>query len=374
MKKINTKTNNIHITFILPSLEFGGAEKMVINLANYFCKKNIKVDLILMQKNGIFLKTISNDIKIINLKSKRALYSIFPLIKYLKNNKPNFLISTLNHINIISLISILFSQVKTKIIIRSVNTFSENLKSLPKTKRIIQKFLASILYRFADDIISNSEKSADNLAKTLKLNRKKIKTIYNPTITSEIYKKMEERISHPWLNDKYITIIGVGRLQKVKNFINLIKAIKIINNKIDVKLIILGEGPERKNLENLVKQLNLEKSVDLLGFTENPYTFMYRANIFVLSSNSEGLPNVLIEAMACGTPVVSTNCPSGPSEILDGGKYGKLVPVNNPEALAKAIIETLENPIESNVLQERASFFSVEKSINEYLKIINHEN
>jgi len=361
---------NSQIAFFIPNLECGGAEKMVINLANYFCKKNIKIDLILIQKKGDFLKNVSKNIRIINLNSNRAFYSIYPLIKYLRKNRPKVLISTLNHVNIVALISVFISFTKTKIFIRSVNTFSMNLKSLSKSKEMIQRFSALILYRFADNIISNSMQSADDLAKTLKLNRKKIKVIYNPTITPNIYKKMEEYISHPWLNSKQITIIGVGRLEKVKNFTNLIRAVKILKNKIDAKLIILGEGSERKNLEKLIKNLNLKNSVKLMGFQQNPYSFIYRSNLFVLSSDSEGLPNALIEAMACGTPVVSTNCPSGPSEILENGKYGKLVPVNNPEALAEAIIETLNNPIESSILQERASFFSVKRSAEKYLNLI----
>ena len=359
-----------HVTFILPNLACGGAEKMVINLANYFCKKNIRVDLILLQKKGEFLKNLSKDVKIINLNSNRALFSIYPLIKYLRSCKPDFLISTLNHINIVALISVFLSFKKTKIIIRSVNTFSINLKNLSKSKQIIQKFSALILYRFAHYVIANSKQSADDLAKILKLNRNKIKVIYNPTITPNIYKKIEEHVSHPWLNNEQITIIGVGRLEKVKNFTNLIKVIKILKDKIDIKLIILGEGSERKNLERLVTKLDLEDSVDLFGFTENPYSFVNKADIFVLSSNSEGLPNALIEAMACGTPVISTNCPSGPSEILDGGKFGKLVPVNNPEALAKAVIETLNNPVESSELKKRANFFSVENSANKYLHLM----
>lgn len=358
-----------HIALFLPSLRGGGAEKMMINLAHGFANKNIKVDLITVEKDGVY--KAPNNVNHICLNLKKVKHSIIPLIKYLKKEKPNYLISTLTHSNIIAVIAKLLSLSKTKIIIRSANTISFSLKGIKLRRKLTQKYGAMIFYRFAYKIIANSEKSADDLSETLNINRRKIEIIYNPTITSDIFVKMNEKINHPWVNDKDNKIIlGVGRLNKQKNFPVLIQAFDIIKEKGNFKLIILGEGKERKKLENLIKKLNLEKYIDLLGFVNNPYAYMSKSNIFVLSSNSEGLPNVLIEAMACGTPVVSTNCPSGPSEILEDGKYGKLVPVNNKEALAKAIIETLENPVDKNKLRERASFFSVEKAVNKYLKII----
>jgi glycosyltransferase involved in cell wall biosynthesis len=366
------KKEKKHIALFLPSLRGGGAEKMMINLAKGFIDNNIKVDFITVENDNVY--KIPDKVNYFCLNLKKVKYGVLPLAKYLKKEKPDYLISTLIDCDIVSLLAKMIYLSKTKIIVRSASTFSFLLKTIKKRGGITQKYGAMILYRLAYQIVANSKQSADDLAKTLKIPRKKIKVIYNPTVTPDISTKMKVKINHPWFNNKNSPIIlAVGRLNKAKNFPLLIKTIKIIRKKIDVKLIILGEGSERNNLKNLIIKLNLEKYIDMPGFIDNPYSYMSKADVYVLSSSWEGLPNVLIETMACGTPVVSTNCPSGPSEILEGGKYGKLVPVNDPEALAEAIIETLNNPVDSSELEKRANFFSVENSVNKYLEIIKNE-
>jgi len=365
------KRNQGRIAFFLPSLRGGGAERMFVNLTNGFASRGLKVDLVLAQKEGPYLKDVSNKVRIIDLGVKRVLFSLLPLIKYLRTEKPAALISSMEHANIIAGLAKFLARSKTKVIARAANTLSFSLKGTKWNKRWLRKYGAMIFYRFANEIVANSKGSADDLARTLKIPRERIRVIYNPTIIPDVFKKAREEIDHSWLNNKTSPVImGVGRLRKQKDFSTLIRAFAKLREKKDARLIILGEGEDRKKLENLIKKLSLQDYVDLPGFVKNPYAYMARADVFVLSSRWEGLPNTLIEAMACGTPVISTDCPSGPAEILEGGKYGKLVPVGDVNALANAILEILENPLDKKILQERARFFSAEKAVGKYLKIL----
>ncbi|NLO89188.1 MAG: glycosyltransferase, partial [Clostridia bacterium] len=187
-------------------------------------------------------------------------------------------------------------------------------------------------------VVAVSQGVADDLVKTTGLMRELIKVIYNPIVTPELLEKAKESIGHPWFKPgQPPVILSAGRLTAAKDFPTLIHAFARVRAERLARLMILGEGEERPNLESLVRELGLESDVSMPEFVENPYAYMARAAVFVLSSAWEGFGNVLVEAMAVGTPVVSTDCPSGPAEILEGGKWGKLVPVGDVEKLAKAL-------------------------------------
>ncbi len=362
-----TKNKSKHIAFFVPSLRGGGAEKMMIHLANSFANRGLQVDLIMAEDSGVY--EMPKNVNKVCFKVSKLKYSSFPLIKYLHYKKPYVLIATMEHASIIAVLANFLARSRTKIIARVANTLSLSLQGTPLRRRLIRKYGAMFFYRFADRVVANSKGSAEDLIKTLKLKRDKVKVIYNPTVTPDIFEKAKEEVDHKWLkNKKSLVLLAVGRLHQQKDFPTLIKAFNKLKR--EAKLIILGEGEKRKELEKLIKELNLEDSVDIPGFVDNPYAYMARADVYVLSSRWEGLPNTLIEAIACGTPVVSTNCPSGPSEILENGKYGKLVPVGDTNSLAEAIEEALENPIDKEVLQERGKYFSVERAAGEYLNLI----
>ena len=360
---------NKKISLFLPSLSGGGAERVFVNLANEFTNRGLKVDLILAKKEGPYLKDISEKVNIIDLKARSVLFSLLPLAKYLRKERPNILLSSMEHANIISIIASALARTKARVIVRTANTISLSVKQAKRGRAIISKYGALILYRFADEIIVNSKGSADDLAKTLKISRDKITVLYNPLAVEYITESAKENIDHKWfVNKQGIIILSAGRLLKHKDFSTLIRSFNVVREKYkQAKLVIIGEGSDRKDIENLIKKLNLEDSVSLPGFVENPYAYMSRADVFVLPSQWEGLPNVLLEAMACGTPVISTDCPSGPKEILENGKYGKLVPVGDYLALAKAIEKTIESPIDSQKPKERADDFSLEKIATDYL-------
>jgi glycosyltransferase involved in cell wall biosynthesis len=358
------KNSNSKISFFISSFRGGGAERVFLNLTNGFVKRGFDVDLILAQKEGPYLKNVSEKVNIIDLKSKRILFSVPSFIKYLRKEKPNYLFSTLTHVNIIACLTKIIFRPKTKVVIRQANYLSSS-------RNKVIKLLVKIFYNRADKIIAISKGVKKDLISKFKVEPKKIKVIYNPIFKEDIFKKAKETVNHKWfINKKYPIILGVGRLTAQKDFFTLIHAFNKLQKKKEIKLVILGEGEDRSKLQELVRKLKLRDKVDLYGFVDNPYTYMARSDVFVLSSQHEGFGNVLVEAMACGTPVVSTNCLSGPSEILKNGEYGKLVPVGDIKALARAISETLENPIAPETLRKRAEFFSVERAVGKYLEII----
>lgn len=199
-----------------------------------------------------------------------------------------------------------------------------------------------------------------------------MRVIHNPVVTPKLFEQAKEPIDREWFKDGAPPVIlGVGRLSLQKDFPTLIRAFTIVRKQLPARLMILGEGEERPQIEAMIKELGLASEVALPGFVSNPYAFMSRAAVFVLSSVYEGLPTVLIEAMAVGTPVVSTDCPSGPREILGFGKYGMLVPVRDFEALANAIVTTLSDQTDVEGLRQQAQKFSLENTVNGYLELIN---
>jgi len=230
------------------------------------------------------------------------------------------------------------------------------------------------LYPKADRIVAVSQGVAEDLIALLNLLPEKVTVIYNPIVTPELFEQAQKPISHPWLEQNRVPVIlAIGRLTKAKDYPTLFRAFSLVRQVRPTKLLILGEGEERANLERLAVELGIQNDVSMPGFVDNPFAFMAKASVFVLSSAWEGFGNVLVEALACGCPVVATDCRSGPREILDNGRYGRLVPVGDYEALAKAILETLDNPdfpADRQTRIQRAMEFSVDAAVDKYLKVL----
>jgi glycosyltransferase involved in cell wall biosynthesis len=199
----------------------------------------------------------------------------------------------------------------------------------------------------------------------------KYQCIYNVICDANMQQRMLEPVDDPWMNDRSIpVVITAGRLAPEKGFPDLIYAIKILLQRISVRLVILGDGPLREDLEELIQKNNLAKSIRLLGFHENPLKYFSKAQVFVLSSYVEGLPNVLVEAMACGCTPVSTDCPTGPREVLEDGKYGYIVPVRDPEAMASAIQKALEKPMSPDLIKDAIEPFTEEVVIQKHQSVL----
>ena len=274
--------------------------------------------------------------------------------------------SAMHYVNVILLIAKKISRVEFKLVISEHSTLSYSLFNSSFTNKVLKKLMRN-MYPHADEIIAVSQGVADDLVKVLELGDKKVNVIYNPVVTKELLLKRNESINHPWIKNNIPFILGVGRLTKAKNFHLLINAFAKIQKGINAHLVILGQGELESELKELICHLGLEDKIHMIGFVENPYSWMKKAELFVLSSSWEGFGNVLVEAMACGTSVISTNCPSGPEEILENGKLGVLVPVNDIDEMANAINNIISSSDRDNTIS--FSKYTPEFIVEQYLKV-----
>ncbi|MCL1463446.1 glycosyltransferase [Argonema galeatum] len=358
------------VAIFIPNLFGGGVERVIINLIRAFVEQGLSVDLVLLRVEGPYLSLVPKEVRIVNLKSKRLLSSLPALVRYLKENKPSVLLSAMEDINIVALWARRLAGVSTRVVVSVHNTLSQESQNSTELKRRIAPYLTRWFYPSADAIVAVSQGSAEDLA-SLGLSKERIKVIYNPVVTPELFEKATESPDHSWFKPgEPPVILGVGRLEKQKDFATLIRAFAIVKQQRPVRLMILGEGKERPYLEALVQELGIAENVALPGFVANPYAYMATSAVFVLSSLFEGLPTVLIEALAAGTPVVSTDCKSGPAEILSNGEYGKLVPVGDIKGMAEAIASTLDSPPDAEALRQKAAEFSLDKAVVKYRQVL----
>ncbi|ULR40554.1 glycosyltransferase [Thermus sp. NEB1569] len=355
------------LALFLPSLRGGGAERVMVHLARGFAERGFQVDLVLAKAEGPYLAEVPPSVRVVDLRASRVLFSLPGLVRYLRKERPHALLSALDHANVIVCLAHRLARVPSWLVISEHNTLSA---SRPKNarERLLLWFMRWT-YPWADAVIAVSQGVAEDLIHLTGLPREKIQVIYNPVVTPELFAKAREPLDHPWLaSGEPPVILGVGRLTEEKDFPTLIRAFALVRAQRPARLMILGEGELRPQLEALVHELGLQDDVALPGFVENPYAYMARAAVFVLSSRWEGFGNVLVEAMACGTPVVSTDCPSGPREILDHGKYGRLVPVGDVKSLAESILKTMDEPPYRDL--SRVAEFTLEKSLERYEAVL----
>ena len=243
------------------------------------------------------------------------------------------------------------------------------LHSKVGSKRWLRR--ARRVYPHADAAVGVSRGVASDLTEAVGVPVGRVHTIYNPVVSEALVRTSDQPAGHPWLDDPGLRVIlAAGRLTKNKDFSTLLAAFASLRERCPTRLIVLGKGRLRPVLESQAKELRIAEHVDFPGFVQNPYAFMAKASLFVLSSRFEGLPTVLIEAMACGCPVVSTDCPFGPDEILEDGRWGELVPMSDAKALSEAMLRTLENPRPSDALRKRASVFGIEKAVARYEELL----
>lgn len=359
-----------HVAFFIPTLHGGGAEKVVINLLKGMLNKDVSLDLVVANKEGPYSNQVPKQVRVVNLESHRVVKALIPLSKYLRENQPCTLISHMSHANTIAVLAKMLAQEKTRLVLVEHNTLSADKSKLIRAKFV--PVLMKLLYPLADEIVAVSQATARDLESELGFKTGKVKTIYNPVVDSRLTFQANESFNHPWFQEGSPPVfLAVGRLTQQKDFVTLIKAFSILRAKKVARLMILGEGELRDELENLIKKLGISKDVAIPGFVKNPYIYMKNASAFVMSSRWEGLGNVLIEAMACGCPVISTDCPHGPREILAAGKYGILVPVEDVFTLSYAMLKVLETPVKHELLVHRANYFSVRRAVSKYLAISN---
>lgn len=359
------------IAFFLQDLYGGGAERVMLALAGGIARRGFAVDLVLVRRQGAYVEDIPANIRVVELGTRRTVNSVAALARYLRRERPAVLLTALVHVNVAALLAGLLARVGTRLMVTEHNQISRNISpTASRTVRMAYR-LVPFLYPRAARIIAVSDGVAEDLAKFAGMRRGRIDVAHNPVVTPDMLAKAAQPVNHPWFVEGEVPVIlGVGRLSAQKDFGTLLRAFALVRAARPVRLVILGEGTCRKELENLADELGVAADVQMPGFVDNPLAFMGKASLFALSSRFEGLPTVLIEAMACGTPVVATDCPSGPREILEDGKLGGLAPIGDAQALASAIERSLDDPVPKERLLAKAAEFTVDRAVDRYLALL----
>lgn len=349
--------NDKKIAIFLSSFRAGGGERNMVNLANGFIDDGFNVDMLVIKPVGQYKDQVDKRINIVSLDAGKIIFSLPKLISYFKKEKPDIILATDEFSQILSIMARYFSKVNIKIAFRMGNMFSILFSRYKGIKQgIIIPFIAKKIYKYADIFIANSFGVADDVSKMFNVPIGKIRVINNPKDIEDMREKSKQKTNHPWLEKKSTQIIlSSGRLREQKDLPTLLKAFAKVRNKIPVRLIFVGIGREQKRLEMLVDDLNLNEFVSFSGFTDNPYAFMSKSDVFVTTSLWEGFSNSLQEAIVCGMPVIATDCSSGPREMLapntdplyrtkegiEYAEYGVLVPAGDVEQVAIALEKLL---------------------------------
>ena len=378
------KMGQFRVGFFLlhPNTWFGGGQIALLRVAGWLAGKGLPAEIIVSRVEGKLPFQPPKGVQVVNLNvpalkvsgkvvgTSVAISAIFGLAKYFRQNPNQIVIAPGWADGGLTLWAKMLAKSGAKVAIWEQTHVSAMKSQGGNLYRQLAPRIIKLSYRHADIVAGCSSAVADDIAKLSGLPRERVHVIYNPT-DPEIEAKAQEPVDHPWFkNSKIPVILCVARLDPQKDLPTLIRAFSFVRKERPARLAILGEGSERAKLEALVKELGLEGDVWMPGFVDNPFKFMKRATVFALSSKFEGFGMVIAEALAVGTPVVSTDCPSGPAEILGGGKWGKLVPVGDHEKLAEAILETIENPPDREKLKERGRNFSIDEVGGKWLKVL----
>jgi glycosyltransferase involved in cell wall biosynthesis len=397
------------IALVFHGFAGGGLERSILQLAEGLMERGFAVDIVVGGTTGVLLREVPPNARIVELQKahpwravaygllseasawrmlallelrplKRLFRRLPSLTDYFRNVRPDAIFAADPNYNSLSVYARHLARLRATVVASEHNQPSAQAAFKGPWREHRLHPVLRRAYLKADAIVAVSDGVAADLASFANIPRQRITTIYNPVVGPDLATKACEPLDHPWLAaGEPPVILGVGRLDPQKDFPTLIRAFARVRAQRPARLIVLGaEGHERHSkyiaeLKALPARLGIADDVDLPGFRHNPFAFMSRAAVFVLSSIYEGLGNVLIEALACGTPVVSTDCPSGPAEILEGGRFGALVPVGDDAAMAAAIAATLDRPPAAATLRERARMFSVERAVDRYLDLMFEE-
>ncbi|MGB5736256.1 MAG: glycosyltransferase [Thiohalocapsa sp.] len=352
----------------------GGVEHMLVNLMRGFVDMGRPVDLLLAGSTSPHLARLPSAVRRVDLGSRHTLPAALGVARYLRSEQPRSLLVAKDRAGRAAVIARRLARTDTRILLRLGTNLSAAMADRSAFSRWLRFAPIRRLYPSIDHIVAVSDGVAQDTAFLAHYPPARISVIRNPVLTPELIRRGALPCPHPWLRehrDRGVpVIVGAGRLQQQKDFPTLIRAFARLRSTRPCRLVILGDGRLRRTLAQLSADLGIGADVDLPGFQQNPYPFLANADLFTLSSAWEGSPNVLTEAMAFGTPVVATDCPSGPRETLDGGRYGPLVPVGDVIALGDAMARTLERPLPRQTLIEAVRDYSQDISANRYLELI----
>ncbi|NQU26225.1 MAG: glycosyltransferase [Candidatus Nealsonbacteria bacterium] len=360
------------LALFIADLGGGGAERVFVNLARTIAARGIAVDLVVGNlKSSPYLDDVPASVNIVDLNVRRMALGVPSLVKYLRREKPDALLATRMHSNCIAVLAAKFAGYRLRVAVRESGVASRSLEPFKFPRKTILSRFMRYCYPRADKVIAVSARVADDLVENLSVPRSKIEVIYSPLIATDLQKKSREPVDHPWFaSGQPPVVLTVGRLSEEKNHNSLIRAFARVRERIAARLLILGEGERRPALESLAAELGLDADVSLPGFDPNPFSFMAKARVFVLSSAWEGMPGALAQALACGCPAIATDCPGGSRELLQDGRLGTLVPVNDEVALGDAIAQSLRGARESKATIEDLKPFTEEEATGAYLGML----
>ncbi|MES2444551.1 MAG: glycosyltransferase [Pseudomonadota bacterium] len=354
------------IALVLVSASGGGAERAMIGVMNQLAQAGLKIDVVLVRKTGPFLGEIDPAIRIVDLGARKVRRMLLPLNRYVKREKPGLIVSALTATDPFVLLGKALFRWQSKLHISVQNAPTASAVSHDFYFRIWPQVIRRF-YRFADSLNAISDGVARDTETLIGRPAGSIAVIHNPVDIPRAAAMAAEAPNQLWLRDKAgPVLLAVGRLTMQKDFPTLLRAHARLRETRPVRLVILGEGEDRAALEALADELGTVDSVAMPGFDANPFAAMAAADVFVLSSRWEGFANVVAEALASGTKVVSTDCPSGPAEILENGRYGTLVPIQDVDALAAAMGAAIDAPVDRDALRARAADFALDGIAGKY--------
>lgn len=362
------------VALYIDELRGYGADRVVLKVANGLAQSGLSVDLVLARRRNSTGLSIDPAIRVIELGSSRnnLWRNISGLATYLRAHQPTILFSTIHFNNIVTASAIWLAKTETRLVLRQANILRRQLKDYPFPIGPLLKISVRMAYRRADIVVCQCHSMLTDIVGFMRVPREKVQVLYNPTITPDIFVQATETVDHSWLTDKqFPVLLAIGRLKPQKDFATLIRGFaELKRSQPGVRLIILGQGPQRDALEQLSITLGVAEDVDFPGFRSNPYAFMAAADVIISSSQYEGLPNVLIEALALGKKIVATNCMGGTAEILKYGEFGQLVPVGDPFLLAQAIARSLDQPSASLYSPVASEDFQQDQQIQKYIAVL----
>jgi glycosyltransferase involved in cell wall biosynthesis len=343
------------ITIFLQNLRGGGAERVMVTLANELAAQGERPKLLLFSADGVYFDELNPDVPFRSLGIRGRLLrplGVFGYWLHIRRRRPDIVIVSGHSAFLVAFLVRLFQPHRVLAVIHNTVSRERRLSSL----------IPRYLYRYADCIAAVSRGVADDFCRFTGLAEERVRVIYNAVDLERVDRAMEQPPEHPWMTDASVpVIVAVGRLMQQKRFDLLLRAFDRVRAKRRVRLVLLGEGQHHHDLRRLAEKLGIARDVHFAGFVKNPYSYLRHATMFALSSDYEGFAVVVIEALACRCPVVSTDCPSGPNEILEDGRWGRLVPTGDHAALADAIIATLDAPPDRDALRIRAEAFSAQE-------------
>ncbi len=358
------------VSVFLPSLDGGGAERAMASVASGLAARGVPVSLVLATATGPYLSSLHPAVQVVDLRSPSMMRACPRLVQHLRHARPAVLLSAMSHANVVAAVAHRLAMSHARLVLSERVNLSALFAHDRGMRMRVTAALMRLSYRRADRVVAVSDGVADDLLQHLPLRPEQVVTIHNPVVDEALLRHAAATPAHPWLAEPGAPVVlSAGRLTAQKDFATLLHAFALLRQSRPLRLVILGEGDLRVALLAQARDLGVADDVALPGFDANPFSAMRAAGLFVLSSRFEGLPGVLIQAMACGTRVVSTDCPSGPREVLQDGRWGRLAPVGDAPALAAAMAAALDDPQPPDVRQ-RAADFSVANALARYAEVL----